>query len=271
MPDPIVRASRVSYRVDGVPLVGHVDFEAASGELVGVLGPNGAGKSTLLRLLAGDLLPDQGEVTLDGMGTAERSTQDLALIRSMLADHVPNDIPFTVQAVVEMGRYPHRRSPDNSPERDAAAVTEAMLRTDTARFAGRIFATLSSGERARVFLARVLAQDAPIVLLDEPTASLDLANREHILSEAALMARKQRAVVCVLHDVNAAAYYSDRLVLMAEGSIVAAGTPWEVLDPKLLSDVYGQRMHVIEHPFRNCPLVLVGDDPRTTRTGPYSW
>ncbi len=260
MPEVLLEATDVSYRTGGVKLVEGVDFEAAAGELVAVLGPNGAGKSTLMRLLAGDLLPSSGNVTISGRSTSEWTHADFALLRAVLSDHIPVDIPFTVRSVVSMGRFPHRRDPDNTAAKDDAAVLDSMRRTDTERFAGRAFSTLSSGERLRVFLARVLAQDAPIVLLDEPTASLDVANREHILSEAARLTTRGRAVVIVLHDLNAAAFYADRLVLMAGGTIRAIGPPREVLLASLLTDVYGQPMRVIDHPFRDCPLVLVADE-----------
>ena len=262
MPEPIVEAAMISYRIDGVDLVSDVNFAASAGEFVGVLGPNGAGKSTLLRLLAGDLSPTKGTVTVDGRPIADQTPGELSLLRSMLPDHVPADVPFTVRAVVEMGRFPHRRQAENSPQRDTQAVADAMRRTDVEMLASRIFSTLSSGERARAFLARVLAQEAPLVLLDEPTAALDIANREHILIESTKLASEGRAVVCVLHDINAAAFHADRLVLMEKGSIRAAGTPREVLDAQLLGEVYGQPMQVIDHPFRDCPLVLVdGHEP----------
>ncbi|MFQ5967185.1 MAG: ATP-binding cassette domain-containing protein [Acidimicrobiia bacterium] len=152
MPDSILAAGSVTYRVGVATLVADVDFEAAAGEFVGVIGPNGAGKTTLLSLLAGDTIPDEGWVTIGGSSTAEIPISELASLRSVLADYVPLDIPFTVRAVVEMGRFPHRRDPENSQQQDEAAVFEAMDRTDTAMLEGRIFSTLSSGERARSFL-----------------------------------------------------------------------------------------------------------------------
>ncbi|MFQ5524555.1 MAG: heme ABC transporter ATP-binding protein [Acidimicrobiia bacterium] len=259
MPEPIVEANRVTYLTNGATLVADIDFTAVPGEMVAVLGPNGAGKTTLLRLLAGDLLPTDGTVTLADAATTDRSPGELSLVRSMLSDHIPVDIPFTVLSVVEMGRFPYRRDLTNSPDQDHAAVAQAMQQTDTALLAGRIFSTLSSGERTRVALARVLAQETPVVLLDEPTTALDVANRERILREAARLASQGKAVVAVLHDLNAAAYYADRLILMADSSVLASGTPRQVLEAELLSHVFHQRMEVIDHPFRDCPLVLVSE------------
>jgi iron complex transport system ATP-binding protein len=130
---------------------------------------------------------------------------------------VPADIPFTVRSIVEMGRHPHRHDPPLTKADDRRAVEEAMLRTGVGELAERVYATLSSGERLRVFLARVLAQEAPIVLLDEPTANLDVGHSETVLAEAKALSRASHTVVSVFHDLNAAAFYCDRICLLAEG------------------------------------------------------
>lgn len=259
MPEPAVVATSLTYRVGDATLVSNVDFTAARGELVAVIGPNGAGKSTLLNLLSGDLQPSEGQVLLDSVDITDALPGDLALVRSMLTQRTPVDIPYTAAQVVNMGRFPHRRDEANSAERDSAAVTEAMDRTDTSRFAGRVYATLSGGERTRVSLARVFAQNTPIVFLDEPTTALDVAHQERIMSETVRLSREQRAVVVVLHDLNAAAVHADRIVLMNQSEVVAGGRPREVLREALLSEVYAQRMVVVDHPFRDCPLVLAAD------------
>ncbi len=259
MPEPAVAATSLTYRVGDATLVSNVDFAAARGELVAVIGPNGAGKSTLLNLLSGDLQPSEGQVVLDSVDIADALPGDLALVRSMLTQRTPVDIPYTAAQVVNMGRFPHRRDEANSAERDSAAVAEAMDRTDTSRFAGRVYATLSGGERTRVSLARVFAQKTPIVFLDEPTTALDVAHQERIMGETVRLSREQRAVVVVLHDLNAAAVHADRIVLMNQSEVVAGGRPREVLQEDLLSEVYAQRMVVVDHPFRDCPLVLAAD------------
>ncbi len=259
MPEPAVAATSLTYRVGDATLVSNVDFAAARGELVAVIGPNGAGKSTLLNLLSGDLQPSEGQVVLDSVDIADALPGDLALVRSMLTQRTPVDIPYTAAQVVNMGRFPHRRDEANSAERDSAAVAEAMDRTDTSRFAGRVYATLSGGERTRVSLARVFAQKTPIVFLDEPTTALDVAHQERIMGETVRLSREQRAVVVVLHDLNAAAVHADRIVLMNQSEVVAGGRPREVLQEALLSEGYAQRMVVVDHPFRDCPLVLAAD------------
>ncbi len=261
MPEATISASAVTYRAGGRALVSAVDLEAHNGELLAVIGPNGAGKSTLLALLAGDLMPDEGTVFLDGVDVGRALPGDLSLVRAMLTQRNPIDIPYTAAEVVAMGRFPHRRLTDNSPQRDAAAVAEAMGRTATDDLAARTFSTLSAGERTRVSLARVLAQQTPIVLLDEPTTALDVAHQERVMRETRRLAREERTVVVVLHDLNAAARYADRIVIMHGGAIAAAGAPRDVLRAALLSSVYAQPMAVVDHPLGYGLLVLVDETP----------
>jgi len=160
---------------------------------------------------------------------------------------------------VAMGRHPHRHDPDNSAAADEAAIARAMERTATVAYANRVYSTLSGGEQARVALARILAQDAPAILLDEPTSALDVAHEESVMRELAARAGSGIAVLAVLHDLNAAAMYASRIVAMASGKVVAVGTPAEVLTDDLLAAIYGHPMRVVPHPFRDCPLVLVAD------------
>lgn len=259
MPDMSLIARGLTYRVGDATLVSDVDFAAFPGEVLAVIGPNGAGKSTLLHLLSGNLKASAGVITIDGIDTSTTAPSDLALIRGVLTQRARSDIPFSVIQVVAMGRFPHRRDPANSSAIDTTIVAEAMERTDTTRFARRIYSTLSGGEQTRVSLARVLAQDTPIVFLDEPTTALDVANQERIMKETLSIASQGRTVIAVLHDLNAAAVYADRIVLMDGGRIVATGPPAEVLTSELLSEVYHQALVVVDHPFRACPLVLPAD------------
>lgn len=259
MHDPILIAESITYHVGDVTLVDSVDLVGRRGEVTAIIGPNGAGKSTLIRLFAGDLLPDAGSLTVNEIDTRSAVPLELAKVRSVMRQGAVGDIPFTALAVVEMGRHPHRSDADASLDSDRSAIRSAMERTDTLHLAGRVFATLSGGEKTRVVMARVFAQEAPLVLLDEPTTALDVAHQERVLSEMTQLATQKTCVIAVLHDLNAAAFHADRIVLMAEGTVRAEGSPTEVLNAELLSDVYGQTMTVVEHPTRGCPLVLITD------------
>lgn len=254
MSEPRVAVRSVSLVVSGARLVEEVSFDASAGEFVGVIGPNGAGKSTLLGLVGGQLSPSSGAVDLLGKPIAGVAARDLSTMRSMLGPNPPGDIPFAAKTVVEAGRYPYRGLPESSVDEDARLVEEAMRVADVAPLAKRTYRTLSSGEQARVMIARIIAQSSPIALLDEPTASLDIANGERALRA---LAGANSTVICVLHDLNQAAHFCDRLLLMSEGRLIREGLPEHVLDEEVLSDVYGQSMRVVDHPFRACPLVLV--------------
>jgi iron complex transport system ATP-binding protein len=259
VPEIGILASGIVYRVGDRNLLESVDLSAQQGEHVGILGPNGAGKTTLMRLLSGELRPTEGTIRLGEDDILSIPPIELARRRSVLGSVVPSDIPFQVVSVVGMGRHPFRRDPRNTPEADEQAIDMAMARADVEHLAGRIFATLSSGERSRVLLARALAQDSPILLLDEPTMSLDIGHSELVQRHALQLARAGRVVVSVTHDLNAAAFYCTRLCLLSGGRIAAVGGVEDVLDDDVLSEVYRQRLRVIDHPFRDCPLVVAVD------------
>jgi len=252
-------AAGVSVRTHGATLLSDVDCGVRPGELMAIVGPNGAGKSTLLSVLAGDRRPDDGVVRYGTDEAHDLSLSDLSVRRSVLSQDLPARIPFTVSELVELGRHPHRGDPLNSSERDARIVAEAIAAVELDGWEQRIVATLSGGERLRAQLARVLAQQAPVVLLDEPTSALDLAHQEHVLSLCESLAASGRAVAIVLHDLNAAARYADRIVVLNGGSVRAEGAPTDVLTGDLLSDVYRQPIAVTRHPHRDCPLVLIVD------------
>ena len=253
---PPVHADRVSFSVGTARLVEAVSLSGETGEFVAVVGPNGAGKSTLLRLLAGDLPPTDGTVSILGEPVIGTSLRRLALRRSYLSQHPATDVPFTVHDVVAMGRYPHREVPTNTPAADDAAVELALEATDVAHLSGRVMATLSGGEEQRVSLARILAQEAPVMLLDEPTTALDIGHQELVMSALRRAASAGGTVVCVVHDLNLAAVFADTVVVMRRGVAAAVGTPRGVFTAPTLSDVYEHPIEVIEHPFRDGPLVL---------------
>lgn len=254
-PDPTVSVTGVSLDVAGRVILDDVSFDARAGEFLGIIGPNGAGKSTLLSVIGGSVRADRGEVDLMGSNLRAMTPREQALLRSFLGASPPTDVPFPVKSVVEAGRFPFSGIDGNDETIDDRMVEAAMVRADVSHLSHRNYATLSSGEQARVLIGRVLAQGSPVALLDEPTAALDIANAERALS---VLSRTEEGttVVCVLHDLNAAAYFCDRLLLLNEGRLISAGSPEDVLQADILSEVYGQTLSVIEHPFRSCPLVL---------------
>lgn len=259
----------LSYETTSRALLRDVDLSVRPGEVVAVIGPNGAGKSTLLKLLAGDLVPTTGEIRLDGKPLSDHSAHELSLRRAVLPQQTILQFAFSAREVVEMGRSPHReRRGSRVGER---MVVTAMARTETTPLGARTYPTLSGGEQGRVSLARVLAQDSPILLLDEPTAALDLRHQGLVMEIARELAGTGAAVLAVLHDLNLAAAHADRLAVLCDGRLVANDEPWAVLNEKLLSEVYGCPIAVCPHPVRGCPLVMPlphGLPPRSAKPVP---
>ena len=252
-----VLVERAGYGTAGSTLLADVTLTVEPGSLVGIIGPNGAGKTTLLSLMAGDRQPTAGRVLLDGRPLAEYRPAELARQRAVLPQQTQVPFPFTATDIVMMGRHPYHGDPANSHHRDEEIAAAAMTETDTAHLADRIYPSLSAGEQTRVALARVFAQSTPVILLDEPTATLDIHHQEHSMALLRTRARNGTAVVAVLHDLNLAAAYADRLVLMAGGRVAAMGPPDEVLEQTLLSATYDQSLRVMPHPNRDCLLVVV--------------
>lgn len=249
-----VAARDVTFAVDGAVLLDGVDLDVHAGEVLAVVGPNGAGKSTLFGVLAGDVAPESGTVLLDGRPVTGVRPRDLARQRAVLLQENAVTFPFTVEQVVRMGRTPWARSP--AAEEDDSAVAAAMATTEVTALRERSVPSLSGGERARVALARVLAQDTGILLLDEPTAALDLKHHEDVMRVIRRRAEAGVAVAVVLHDLNAALAHADRVTLLAGGRVSATGTPAEVLTAARIEEVYGQPVDVFPHPHTGVPLVV---------------
>lgn len=263
MSAPIIEACALSYHADGRCLIDEVSLAVNAGEMIAVVGPNGAGKSTLLNLLAGDLRPTTGRVLLDGIPLDQMRANDQALRRAVLRQRINVTFPFTAFEVVMMGRAPHLRGRAEGPA-DVAIAQDALAHTEMSLFAQRLFPTLSGGEQTRISLARILAQQAPLLLLDEPTAALDLRHQHAALRLARAAARNGGAAIIVLHDLNLAAAYADRIGLMHQGRLVAIGAPWDVLCAKVLSEVYGIPVTVHPHPHTGVPLLLTFPDHQSS-------
>ncbi|MFD4591383.1 heme ABC transporter ATP-binding protein [Streptomyces rubiginosohelvolus] len=251
---PAVEAAGLSVRLGQRQVLDSVDLTAHAGEVVALVGPNGAGKSTLLAALAADLAPASGEVRIDGRPATAWSAPELALRRSVLPQSAVLSFPFPVEDVVRMGRAPWTGT--EREDEDDAAVAAAMEATEVTRFADRPFSALSGGEKARVALARVLAQRAPLMLLDEPTAALDLRHQELVLRICRERAAAGDAVVVVLHDLGLAAAYADRAAVLHDGRIAELGPPETVFSGELLGEVYRQPVEVFPHPRTGTPLIV---------------
>jgi iron complex transport system ATP-binding protein len=267
-------ARDVSVVYDGHAVLDGVDLDIRAGELIALVGPNGAGKSTLLGVLSGDLDPTTGRVVLDERELRAWSARDLARHRAVQLQKQGLAFGFRVREVVEMGRSPWRRT--DREDDDERVVAESMERADVTDLGERLFPTLSGGEQARTSFARLLAQQTPILMLDEPTAALDIRHQESLLAVAREAAVAGAAVIVVLHDLSLAAAYADRVCVLSHGRVRADGPPSAVLTGELLTEVYAHPVDVIEHdgnlvvvPVRSRTSSVPGEEARCSTPWPH--
>ena len=254
----LLRAETLSCGYGGDDVLRGVDLGVSAGEFLAVAGPNGSGKSTLVRALSGVLRPRAGRVSLQGRDLAGVAPREAARAIAVVAQESAVDFDFSCEEIVLMGRTPHLGRFQREGPADLAAARAAMERTGTWEFRERPVLELSGGERQRVFLARAFAQEPRILLLDEPTSHLDLAYQVGILRLArALAVERKVAVLAVMHDLNLAAAYADRMALLHRGALAAAGTVEEVLREDRLREVYGAELAVRPHPETARPHVYV--------------
>jgi iron complex transport system ATP-binding protein len=241
----VIALDRVSVRVAGRPIVDDVSLDIGTGEWLNIVGPNGAGKTTLLRVLAG-LTGFDGSIAVDGTDVRSMKRKELARLVA-LVPQIPLIPPgMTVADYVLLGRTPHLRPLASEGRADLDAAHRALDRLDLLPFAARAVTTLSGGERQRVLVARLLAQDAPIALLDEPTTALDVGHQQQVLDLVdELRHDRGLTVVATMHDLTLAAQYGDRVALLADGRLAATGSPDEVLTEDALSTLYGARVRVL--------------------------
>jgi len=242
-----------------VPVVSGVDLRVERGSLVGLVGPNGAGKTTVLRAIKGTLSPDAGAVRLDGDDADSLSAREAGRRVASVPQETSLAFDFRVRQVVEMGRTPHLGRFDGHGPDDERAVREAMDAAGVARFADRAITEVSGGERQRVLLARALAQATPSLLLDEPTASLDVNHAVRTLELVRDLVDDGRAALAAIHDLDVAARYCDEIVVLADGGVRAAGPPAEVLTADALRDAFDAEAFVGESPATGTPTVTAFD------------
>ncbi|AGN00767.1 ABC-type cobalamin/Fe3+-siderophore transport system, ATPase component [Salinarchaeum sp. Harcht-Bsk1] len=263
---PGIQANDVVASFGAESVLEDVSATVARGELVGLVGPNGAGKTTFLRTISGALAPDDGEIRVVGDSIAALSSAAASRRIAVVPQTTHLSFAFSVRELVEMGRHPHRSRFDPPSREDRALVEAAMERTDTARFADRSIEDVSGGERQRVLLARAIAQDAPVLLLDEPTASLDLHHAVETMAMVRdLVDEDDAAALAAIHDLELAARFCDRILVLAGGAIVAAGPPEDVLEADILEAAFDARIAVEHSPLDGGVTVRALADPELDR------
>lgn len=227
----------LSFAYDDKPVLKDISLNFPRGQFISILGPNGSGKSTLVRLILGLLKPDQGEISLDGRSLFGVRPLEKARLMAYVPQVFTTDFPFTVQEVVEMGRYPYVKKFGDFTEEDHVICEEAMRITETQALGEKLISKISGGESQRVSLARAIAQATPWILLDEPVNHLDVSHQVGILENLKAMT-PERTVIAVMHDLNLARDFSDQVVLLHEGRVVKTGRPGECINPEVLTGIY---------------------------------
>lgn len=255
----MLRVNNLSGGYDGKDIVQSISFTVEKGEILGILGPNGSGKSTLLKLISGILPPSNGSIEIDGEAVSAYSPKEFARRVAVLPQLHAHAFSHSVRETVELGRYPHQSGLFSSwSPQDERAVQEAMESTAVTRYEKKSIELLSGGEQQRVFVAQAIAQQAPILLLDEPTNHLDIAHQQQLLD----MIRKEAidkdlTVISVFHDINLAALYCDRLLLIDDGEVAKIGYPQDVVQEKMIDTVYGARVRTQPHPEHPTPQITL--------------
>ncbi len=254
----MLRAKEITKSYGGPQILNQVSFVLDTGKMMGVIGPNGSGKTTLVRLLSGEEKPDQGTIYFRDRPLSTFTIRELAQQIAVLPQGGLPPLPFTVQDVVMMGRYPHQKRWLPPTKEDWRIVSEVLEELQLTKYKDRPLDQLSGGERQRVAMAKVMAQKPKLLILDEPTTYLDIGYQVAILDIIQLWQQKQTlSVLIVLHDLNLAAQYCDRLIIMKNGKIIKNGSPTEVLQPVILKDVYGIEPLLTQHPTAKVPQVLL--------------
>ncbi len=252
---PLLDARGLRVEIDGHVLLEGVSLTVGAGEVVGLVGPNGAGKSTLLRAVLGGRL-SEGDVAVEGRALADYPKRDLFRVVAVVQQIPEAPASMTVEQLALLGRFPHLGLFGRESARDLRVAGAAMARSGSEPFAMRSLGTLSGGERRRAFIARALAQEPRLLLLDEPTANLDAEAQAQILGLLRTLAHEGVGVLVVLHDLSYAAAYCDRMLLLDRGRLVAEGPPSSVVTPEHIGRVYGPHVRVITDPDSGAPLVV---------------
>ena len=252
------------FSYNGTPVLTGFGIEVSQGEMVGIVGPNGAGKTTVLRLISGVVSPDRGSIGVDGSELGDLSAAQRGRLISVVPQNPRLPPNFKLLDLVLMGRNPHLKLLEWDGRQDLEVARMAMEMTDIWHLADRAVGTLSGGEQQRAVVALALAQEAPIMLLDEPTSSLDLTHQTGIMDLVTELQRHRKGtVVMAIHDLTLAAQYCDRLVMLSDGRGYADGAPSDVLTADNVSTVYGAEVFILPHPQGGTPVVL----PRSNRDG----
>ena len=256
--NPTIKITNLSHSFGKRKILGQLSFGIEKGDFFIIIGPNGSGKTTLMKLMAGILRPQSGQIEILGRLHRSYTTKALARAVAFVPQRLPVDLPFTVGETVLLGRAPYQGALGIEHEEDLAIAKQAMQFTEVNQLAGSTLDRLSGGEQQRVFIARAICQQPDVMLLDEPTASLDLAHQVKVMDLMEKLKREKGiTVVMVSHDVNLAAMYGNQILLLKEGEVASIGFPSDVLSFEKLEETYGCKLLVDESPLGGFPRVTL--------------
>jgi iron complex transport system ATP-binding protein len=254
----LICGQNINFSYTGKPILDDLSFVIDEAQVVAIIGPNGSGKTTLLKIINGILFPDSGRIIIDGKNTRQWPRQELAKTIAIVPQENLSIFPFYAEEIVLMGRFPHLSHYHFEDKKDYRIAREAMEKTDTLSFAARRYDELSAGERQRVLIARALAQEPKILLLDESTVFLDLKHQVQFLSLLRQLNKTQKlTVVFVTHDINLAGSHADRIILLYCGKNYAIGSPAEVITAANIKEVYGVDVLVDQNPQSSLPRMTL--------------
>ncbi len=251
-----IKAKNIYFSYNTKDVIKNVSFSLEQGEFLGIIGPNGAGKSTILRILCGILRPKTGDIFIFNKDINDIDKKTLAQKIAFVPQETHFALNFPVKDIVLMGRFPYLRAFQRESRKDLEATKHALTYAQVVEFRKRPINSLSSGERQRVVLARALAQEPEILILDEPTSHLDLHHQYAIMELLKKLNTEGMSIIIVNHDLNLASLYCQRLVLMHKGCIFSKGTPQSLINEKTLNDVYKTEVKIIKHPYKNVPQIF---------------
>jgi iron complex transport system ATP-binding protein len=253
----VLTADRISFSYDKTQVIDDISLSIDQGEFVGIIGPNGAGKSTLLRLFCRILVPDTGTIHLFGENIRIMKNRIQAQRMAFVPQETHFSLNFTVEDIVRMGRFPYLEPFQKITKHDIEGINNALTLTQTDSFRSRPILSLSSGERQRVVLARALAQQPDILLLDEPSSHLDILHQQGIMESLRTLHSDGTTIVIVHHDLNLASLYCQRLVVLHEGRVFTQGSPNEIVTRDTIQTVYKTEVDIIKHPRARVPQVIL--------------
>jgi len=250
---PLLSLSNLTFSYTDETVIHGINLSINQDEFVGIIGPNGAGKSTLIRLISGLQKKYQGTINLSGQNLDDYTPGSLARQIAYVPQNIALNFSFTVKEVVRMGRFPHQHNLLGEDPNAHQAIDQALEDMDLHKLQNRPFTQLSGGEKQRTIIASALAQESEILLLDEPTTALDLRHQQMILTR---LQKLNKTILLVTHDINLAAQFCKRIILLDQGSTLADGTPEDVLSFKLLQKVYGVKVYIDVNPFTKSIYIL---------------